>query len=114
MSKLGAYLAVTRKRAGLSLRGAEAATGISNAYMSQLENGKIQEPSPVLLGKLADLYHVDYLMLLDLAGYPVPRVQTAPSSRFSVQLGSTSDEEQEALVEYLDFLRSKRKRGDRK
>jgi hypothetical protein len=53
-------------------------------------------------------------MLLDLAGYPVPRVQRIPSSRFSVRLGSTSEEEQEALVEYLDFLRSKRKGGDRK
>lgn len=114
MSKLGEFLGDTRKLAGLSLRAAEAATGISNAYLSQLENGKIQEPSPVLLGKLAELYHVDYLMLLDLAGYPVPRVQSIPSSRFSVRLGSTSEEEQEALVEYLDFLRSKRKGGDRK
>jgi transcriptional regulator with XRE-family HTH domain len=114
MSKLSEYLADARKQAGLSLRAAEAAAGISNAYLSQLENGKIQEPGPVLLDKLAQLYHVDYLTLLDLAGYPVPRAQTPSSSRFSARLGSTSEEEQEALVEYLDFLRSKRRGGGRK
>ena len=114
MSKLSDYLADARKQAGLSLRAAEAATGISNAYLSQLENGKIQEPSPVLLGKLAQLYDVDYLMLLDLAGYPVPRTQRPLNSRLAARLGSTNKEEEEALVEYLEFLRSKRKGGGRK
>jgi transcriptional regulator with XRE-family HTH domain len=114
MSKLSEYLAGARKQAGLSLRAAEATTGISNAYLSQLENGKIQEPSPVLLGKLAQLYHADYLMILDLAGYPVPRAQRPSGSRLAARLGPTNQEEEEALVEYLEFLRSKRKGGGRK
>lgn len=114
MSKLSQYLAEARKQAGLTLRAAETATGISNAYLSQLENGKIQEPSPVLLDKLAQLYHVDYLMLLDLAGYPVPRTQASTNSRLAARLGPTNKEEEKALVEYLEFLRSKRKGGGRR
>jgi transcriptional regulator with XRE-family HTH domain len=114
MSKLSEYLADVRKQAGLSLRAAEAATGISNAYLSQLENGKIQEPSPILLDKLAELYHVDYLMLLDLAGYPVLRGHRPSNSRLAARLGPTNKEEEEALIEYLEFLRSKRKGGGRK
>jgi transcriptional regulator with XRE-family HTH domain len=114
MSKLSQYLSDARMQAGLTLRAAETATGISNAYLSQLENGKVKEPSPILLDKLAQLYHVDYLMLLDLAGYPVPRAQASTISRLAARLGPTNKDEEEALVEYLDFLRSKRKGGGRK
>ena len=47
-SELGSLLADLRQAKGLSLREVEEATGraVSNAYLSQLENGKIQKPSP--------------------------------------------------------------------
>src|SRR4030095_13288460 len=46
--ELGAMLAGLRTAKGLSLREVEEATGkaVSNAYLSQLENGKIRKPSP--------------------------------------------------------------------
>ena len=44
-NRLGSFLAVLRRSKGLSLRAVEAETGISNAYLSQLETGKIREPS---------------------------------------------------------------------
>src|SRR2546425_8968864 len=54
-SELGALLADLRTAKGLSLRQVEEATdrAVSNAYLSQLENGKIQKPSPNVLHSLA-------------------------------------------------------------
>jgi transcriptional regulator with XRE-family HTH domain len=112
---LGIYLAAARNRKGLSLRAVEAATGISNAYLSQLETGKIREPSPSNLHKLGELYGESYAVLLELAGYPVPggEARRPPKSDIAARLGPTTQEEQEALADYLAFLRTKRSRGGR-
>ena len=70
---LGNFLKKARKRNELTLRFVEDKTGISNAYISQLENGKITKPSPVILKKLSDIYLISYERLMDLAGYPFPK-----------------------------------------
>ena len=44
-------------------------TGISNAYISQLETGQAKSPTPPILQKLAGLYETSYEDLLALAGY---------------------------------------------
>ena len=44
------------KTKGLTLRQVEKETGLSNAYMSQLENGKILSPSYKTVKLLYDLY----------------------------------------------------------
>jgi HTH-type transcriptional regulator, competence development regulator len=112
---LGTYLAAARNRKGLSLRAVEAETGISNAYLSQLETGKIREPSPSNLHKLGELYGVSYATLLKLAGHPVPGgdARRLPESGIAARLGPTTKEEEEALVDYLAFLRTKRSRMGR-
>ena len=94
-----------------SLRAVEREIGVSNAYLSQLENGKIQKPSPVVLHKLSILYEISYSEILHLAGYPVPNIpgEETKSIGFSSRVGPISKEEEAALVEYLEFLRSKRK-----
>ena len=51
---LGAELRRIRKAREATLRGVEEATGISNAYLSQLENGRIAKPSPNILYKLSE------------------------------------------------------------
>lgn len=107
MEKLSPLLADARKRAGLTLRTVEARTGISNAYLSQLENGRIKEPSPLVLHKLSQLYQISYAAALQAAGYPLPG-RAAPVSTLAARVGPTSPEEENALVEYLEFLRSRR------
>jgi HTH-type transcriptional regulator, competence development regulator len=106
MQRLSHLLADGRKRAGLTLRTVEAKTGISNAYLSQIENGKIKEPSPLVLHKLSQLYRISYATALQAAGYPLPG-RTASPSTLAARVGPTSVEEENALVEYLEFLRSK-------
>lgn len=43
-----------RKEKGITLRQIEDATGISNSYLSQLENGKINKPSQSVMEKLTN------------------------------------------------------------
>jgi transcriptional regulator with XRE-family HTH domain len=108
--QLGPFLRAARERRALALRAVERATGLSNAYLSQLESGKIRQPSPVVLHKLAELYEVPYGVMLEQAGYPAPageRVSGAPVIVDS-RLGPLNADEEAALKEYLDFLRSRR------
>src|SRR5438105_3809175 len=75
---LASVLRKARIAAGLKLRGVEAQTKISNAYLSQLETGKAEKPSPDVLRKLAELYEVGYDVLLSAAGYAA---EAAPATR---------------------------------
>lgn len=108
MDALKVLLVEGRTRKGLSLRAVEQATGISNAYLSQLEGGKVREPSPNILHRLSELYSIPYESLLGAAGYPVPAGgRRSESSRLAARLGPTTPSEDEALADYLAFLRSK-------
>jgi transcriptional regulator with XRE-family HTH domain len=89
-SRLGKYLRESREAVGLSLRGVETETGISNAYLSQLETGKVEKPSPPLLQKLAKTYKLDYEELMRVAGY---LDAAAPTSRDIFLSHRTSDKQ---------------------
>jgi HTH-type transcriptional regulator, competence development regulator len=108
--QLGPFLRVARERRGMTLRAVERGTGVSNAYLSQLESGKIRKPSPLGLHKLAELYEVPYALLLELAGYPAPAAEGPAGAPMIVdsRLGPINPDEETALREYLEFLRSRR------
>lgn len=112
--KLGPYLKEQRESRNITLRQIEESVGISNAYLSQLENNKITNPSPVILHKLSDYLNVSYAFLMQLAGYPVPTISSERSglvlsARAENTLNNITVEEEEKLSEYLRFLRSSRK-----
>jgi len=61
----GDFLKKLRARKGVSLKKVEEATGISNAYLSQLETGKRRRlPTPDRLIALADYYNASIKELL--------------------------------------------------
>ena len=110
--ELGALLADLRTAKGMSLREVEEATGnaLSNAYLSQLENGKIQKPSPNVLHSLAEVYGVRYETLMEKAGYLLPSAakESGPRRRLAVfAIDDLTAEEEEELLKYLAFLRSR-------
>lgn len=108
--QLGTYLKRARKTAGLTLRAVEGETGISNGYLSQLESGQVRRPSPTNLHKLSELYRLPYAEVMEAAGYPMPSTQYSnEEQRFFARIGETSNEEKEALIEYLEFMRTRRK-----
>lgn len=114
-NSFGEYLIKKRNKLGLSLRAVEKETGISNAYLSQLENNKIKNPSPKILFKLAKFYKISYNYLMDLIGYPTSKTEgngTISPSYFknTIKFDDLTEEEEEKLTEYLQFLRSRRKR----
>ena len=110
---LGDFLRSTRNKVGLSLREVEDEIGISNAYLSQLEGDKIKQPSPKVLHKLSELYRISYSAVMGLAGYPVPDSKAKESVLYA-RIGSLSEEEEDAVVDYIEFLRSRSKiRGRR-
>jgi HTH-type transcriptional regulator, competence development regulator len=115
MHRLGKMLADARRRRNLTQRAVEEAVGVSNAYLSQLETGKVRSPSPVVLHKLSDLYGIPYAAVLQEAGYPVPETvkQTDSGTRLVARVGQTTPDEEDALVDYLMFLRSRNQRRDR-
>ncbi len=96
-NNLGEFLKATREQKGLALRAVERTTGISNAYLSQLEGGKIQQPSLVMLYKLSELYEVSYVVLLKLANYPVPDLSpnALSNAEFASRIGLVTEEEEE-------------------
>jgi len=108
---LGKQLREARDSRGWSLREAEGITGVSNAYLSQLEGAKIKAPSPHVLHGLSKAYELSYAMLMEYAGYPVPEEAqvTGAQERFMSRLGRTSASEKSALLEYLRFLRTKKR-----
>ncbi|MGY4199081.1 helix-turn-helix domain-containing protein [Bradyrhizobium sp. USDA 4520] len=112
--RLADFLASARAVTGKTLRAVQTETGISNAYLSQLETGKIKMPAPQNLHKLAVAYEVPYELLLELAGFPVPNSSDIDApSKAAARIGSIpiTEEEQNALVEYLQFIRSRKRRG---
>ena len=57
-----------RLRGNTSLRAVQRTSGISNAYLSQVEKG-LKRPGPRILRKLAALYNVSVQQLFSKAGY---------------------------------------------
>ena len=117
---LGPYLASIRLVRRLTLREVEEATGgeVSNAYLSQLENNKISRPSPNILHALARVLSIPYETLMEKAGYLAPAtpeldvLRSAPPAkkarRSVLDAENLTPEEEEALLQYLAFLRSRK------
>ena len=107
---LGEFLRTIRLSMPMTLREAEDASGVSNSYLSQLEQGKILKPSPHFLHKLAVAYGVSHEALMEKAGY----VDKGPTARLTGRLAKfankklTAEEEQE-LLKFLGYIRSQKR-----
>lgn len=108
MQTLGEMLCTAREQMGLTLRQVEESTGVSNAYLSQLETGKIKKPSANVLYKLATLYKLSLEGLFRasqiITATEAPLVNLTAIGPYMV----TSEEEAE-LIEFLGYLRFKNK-----
>lgn len=112
---LGRELKDARERKGMSLRDVEEVTEISNPYLSQLENDKIKKPSANILYKLSQLYSIDFNFLLGVAGVIDSKPhKDGPKSLAGFALSSEdlTPEEENALAEYLKFIRSQKKKNE--
>lgn len=115
---LGQYLASIRDDRRLSQRDVERETNklVSNAYLSQIENDQIKKPSPNILHALAELYGVPYENLMERAGFVAPTRSHGGNEQRHGRVATFADhnltsEEEAELVQFLGYLRSRKKPG---
>ena len=115
---LGEFLKDLRLLRKLTLRDVEEKTGISNGYISQVENGQIKQPSPNFLHKISEALDYSYELLMERAGYVVPKSKsrsktlqpsTAQAKAFAIfsTIKDLTEEEAEELLEFLNWRRSR-------
>lgn len=114
MKTLGQVLKESREKSNKTLREVEESTGISNAYLSQLENDKIKKPSANVLYKLSDLYEIELDVLLSAAGI-IDKQKKSELSELQKKVAFyadkfTPDEEQE-ILKFIEYLRFKNNNG---
>lgn len=114
--RLAQLLKSERLRSGFTLRDVEKITEgeVSNAYLSQLENGKIAKPSPHILFALSTALEIQYDQLMERAGYLSTGKNRSESDKhgkvatFSIE--NLSNEEESELRDYLNFIRMKKQK----
>lgn len=120
---LGQYLWTLRKAADMTLREVEEASDrkVSNAYLSQLETGRIPSPSPAILHEISTVYEArlpknasvtcSYERMMELAGHirPSTHAQAKKSSRLATFAAEQlTPEEEDELLKYLAFIRMRK------
>lgn len=114
-NNLGPFIKKARQDLQMSLRDVEEATGkeVSNGYLSQLESGKITKPSPHILYALSTALGVAYESLMERAGYIVPANNRAEGEKHgraaTFSIDNLTVEEENELLDYLNYIRSKRR-----
>ena len=110
---LGAFLRKSRDDKQMSLRDVEAATDkeVSNAYLSQLESGKIAKPSPHILYSLSTALDVEYETLMVRAGYIAASMEkrtdsTKHGKAATYAIENLTSEEEAELLRYLKYYRT--------
>ena len=106
MTLIGKAIKRARESKGLSLRALEELTSgpfkVSNAYISQIETGKVAQPSPSVLYVLAEALALDYRYLMELCGYPGYGDLVCPANMGELKL---TKEEYDLVKNYIEFVR---------
>src|SRR6266496_4828153 len=108
MKTLGQTIKEARELMPFTLRQVEEETGISNAYLSQLENDKIKKPSANVLYKLSIIYKIELDELLLAAGIIKDAEQIKEMKTGAKALKNLTPKEHQQLTDYLRFLRHKK------
>jgi len=113
----GEFLHGLRTAKRYTLRQVEELTNkeVSNAYLSQLEHGKISKPSPQILHELSIVYSVPYERLMQEAGYLQQSGERQEGEHHgrvpTLAIDDLNEEEEQMLLDYLKFLRSRRQKS---
>src|SRR5687768_7336392 len=107
---LGQLLKSARARIGKTLRELEAATGISNGYLSQLESDRVRQPSPRHLHTLATALDLEYRVLMELSGYAASTesIGRRSTSRDLPGLEGLTEDDRRKVMAYIQDLRDAR------
>ena len=110
---LGADIKALRTLRRQSLLAVAVPAKISATYLQKIERGAVQNPSPRVLMRLAEVLNCEYNHLMDLAGYlQAPKYQ--PSGKASLldaalRNQDLTTEEQHAVMAFIHFLKAQRR-----
>lgn len=118
--RLGPFLHRLRQQRGWSLRDVEAKTGgkVNNAYLSQIESGKIQRPALETLVQLSLAFDVDVWTLITESGFIPKGSREKPNSARQPhplemiprrKVEDLTFDELELISEFIDFVKWRRK-----
>jgi transcriptional regulator with XRE-family HTH domain len=102
---IGLTLAALRARQGLSLRGMAEFSGVSLAYLSELEHGQ-KEPSGSMLSQLAAAFNMTLPELMRIIAERVDQEAGAPE----ISLEDLDHDDIDELARYADWLRWRKQR----
>ncbi|HAJ21133.1 MAG TPA: XRE family transcriptional regulator [Rhodospirillaceae bacterium] len=115
-NRLSTFLRSERIGKELSLRDVERATDgeVSNAYLSQLETGKIAKPSPHILYSLSIALDVKYENLMERAGYVTTQGARKSEEKHgraaTFAIDNLTIEEETELRRFLSFIRTEKRK----
>jgi len=112
---LGNKIRELRDEMGMSQAQLAAEGGLSQGYLSQLENDEVQNPSASVIFRLAKALHVDPRVLMQAAGYGGEAGDTNGSPQYEITvdpdllrfLASLPREQQTHLLELLKGIETK-------
>lgn len=123
----GLQLKELRESRGLSLRQVSYVAGVSSSYLSQVETGDRNIPTPKVLKKLAPVLGVTYDRIMTMAGYAAnpskkeeddldPHIQKIMSQVIGLRVAKTlTDSEKDAILSsvtnFIDFHLTEKKRS---
>ena len=112
MERLAGELRSLRKLRGVSLAAVAGPAKISVAYLQKLESGVVQNPSPRVLMRLAEVLNCSYERLMELADY-VPAKPSGPGGKPSfleaaLRSEELSEQEQRSVLAFISYLKGAR------
>ena len=111
---LGEKIRELRDELGMSQAQLATQGGLSQGYLSQLENDEVQNPSAAVIFGLAKALHVDPRVLMNAAGYGAPGADAITTDGYDVQvdpdllkfLARIPREQQSYLLKVLEGMES--------
>jgi len=111
---LGEKIRELRDELGMSQAQLATQGGLSQGYLSQLENDEVQNPSAAVIFGLAKALHVDPRVLMNAAGYGAPGADAITTDGYDIQvdpdllqfLARIPREQQSNLLKVLEGMES--------
>jgi HTH-type transcriptional regulator, competence development regulator len=116
LKELGIELQKARKDRQESLEAVSRPAKISGTYLQKLERGDVNNPSPRVLARLAAVLEVQYLRLMELAGYlneeqlAEERIKDRASQPHPLAGQQLTSEEWRAVGVFIKYLVAQRKK----
>jgi transcriptional regulator with XRE-family HTH domain len=100
---LGSYIKEKRTEKSISARELSRRSGISQPYLSQLENGKNDNPSIEALKKLSKGLGVSYTQLLEMAGH-LPEGETERQKNIAKSARNNQEDIQKSVGSFKETI----------